>query len=223
MVASGPGAKRVRLDQCTIVDGVLELARTEPTSRVTFKRLGEHLGVDASAMYRHFRNKDELVRASLDRISGWAAEAGRASVGTWRERLEVVVTRTAELSLEHPAIGKEGAVTDPAGPGDASAVEFLLEMLVEAGLSGDALIRFYAAISGFMLAHSSAMANEAFQRGHAARDGSIPWISTFGPITLSDYPLVDAHRDALLAVDGMAVYRAGVSAILDSVERAVTA
>ena len=221
MVVSGAGAKRVRLDQRTIVDGVLEVARTEPTSRVTFKRLGEHLGVDASAMYRHFRNKDELVRASLDRMSGWAAEAGRASTGTWRERLEVAVTRTVELSLEYPSIGKEGAVTDPAGPGDASAVEFILEMLVEAGLSGDDLIRFYAAISGFMLAHASAMANEVFQRGPLARDGSIPWISTFGPVTLSDYPLIDAHRDALLAVDGMTVFREGVSAILDSVERAV--
>ncbi|WP_053385721.1 TetR/AcrR family transcriptional regulator [Leucobacter japonicus] len=213
------GSKRVRLDQRSIVDGVLDLARTEPGSRVTFKRLGEHLGVDASAMYRHFRNKDELVRASLDRLSGWAAEAGRAATGTWRERVEVMVTRTAELSLEHPAIGMEGAVTDPAGPGDASAVEFLLEMLTEAGLSGDELIRCYAAVSGFMLAHSSAMAHEAFNRHPGARDGSIPWISTFGPITLSDYPLVNAHRDALLAVDGMAVYRAGVAAILDSIER----
>lgn len=213
------GSKRVRLDQRTIVDGVLDLARTEPSSRVTFKRLGEHLGVDASAMYRHFRNKDELVRASLDRLSGWAAEAGRSATGTWRERLEIVVYRTAELSLEHPAIGMESAVTDPAGPGDASAVEFLLEMLTEAGLTGDELIRYYAAVSGFMLAHSSAMAHEAFNRHPDARDGSIPWISTFGPVVLSDYPLVNAHRDALLAVDGMAVYRAGVSAILDSIER----
>ncbi len=80
-MASGAGVRRVRLDQRTIIDGVLELARTEPTSRVTFKRLGEHLGVDASAMYRHFRNKDELVRASLDRLSGWAADAGRAASG----------------------------------------------------------------------------------------------------------------------------------------------
>lgn len=213
--------KRVRLDQRTIVEAVLELARTEANTRITIKRLGEHLGVDASAMYRHFRNKDEIVRATLDRLSGWASEAGRAATGTWRERLEVLVMRTAELSLEHPAIAKEGAVTDPAGPGDAAAVEFLLEMLVEAGLSGDALIRSYAAISGFMLAHSSAMAHEAYNRHPSERNGSIPWISTFGPITMSDFPLVNEHRDELLAVDGMAVYRAGVAAILDSIERAV--
>ena len=218
-MADGTSARRVRLDQSTIVDGVLELARTEPHARLTFKRLGEHLGVDASAMYRHFRNRDELVRASLDRLSGWAAETGRAASGSWRERIEAVVMRTAELGLEHPAIGKEGAVTDPAGPGDASAVEFLLEMLTEAGLRGEALIRCYAAISGFMLAHSSAMAHEVYHRQDEVRDGSIPWISTFGPIALEEYPLVHTHRDALLAVDGMTVYRAGISAILDSIER----
>ncbi|GAB2573583.1 TetR/AcrR family transcriptional regulator [Leucobacter ruminantium] len=220
--AEQAGAKRVRLDQRMIVDAMLRLARDEPHARITFKRLGEALGVDATAMYRHFRNKDELLKAALDRIMGWATEAGRESSGTWRERLEVHLMRTAELALEYPSIGAEGAVIDSVGPGDTSAIEFMLEMLAESGLRDEELLRAYAAISGFSLSQSSALANDVLRHPDAARDGSEPWISTFGSINLSGYPLVNRHRDALLAMDGLTVYRAGIAAILDAVELAAS-
>lgn len=210
--------KRVRLDQRMIVDAMLRLARDEPHTRITFKRLGDALGVDATAMYRHFRNKDELTRAALDRVIGWATDAGRASTGGWRERLETHLLRVAELALEYPSIGAEAAVVDPAGPGDTSAVEFMLEMLAEGGLRGAGLLQAYAAVSGFALSQSAALAHDVLRHPQAARDGSEPWISTFGTTNLAEYPLVNEHRDALLAMDGMAVYRAGVVAILDALE-----
>lgn len=214
--------KRARLDQRVIVDAVLELARSEPQARITFKRLGDALGVDATAMYRHFRNKDELTRAAMDRLAGTAAADARASAGDWRDRLETYTTRVAQLSLEHPAIGGEVAVLDPVGPGDVASDEFILEMLTEGGLRGEALILAYAAISGFTLAQSAALAQEALAQRHPARDGSVPWISTFGSVDLSTFPHVREHRDALLAIDGMTVYRAGIAAILDSIAHSVS-
>ncbi|QIK63620.1 TetR family transcriptional regulator [Leucobacter viscericola] len=217
MTAAAP--RRTRLDQRVIVDALLELARAEPGVRPTFKRLGEALGVDATAMYRHFRNKDELTRAALDRLAETAVAHALAAEGSWRERLEVYLARAAELSLEYPSVAIEGAVLDPAGPGDVSADELILGLLSEAGLEGAALIRAYAAVSGFAVSQNAALAHEVMRNGAAARDGSTPWISTFGAVDLAQYPLVREHRDALLAIDGLTVYRAGVAAILDSIER----
>ncbi len=216
-MAEAIGSKRGRLDRRMIVDAILELAREEPSGKVTFKRLGEALGVDATAMYRHFRNKEELTRAALDRLSEMAVVDAEAATGGWRERLEAHLMRIAELSLEYPSIAAEGAILDPVGPGDVAGDEFVLARLSEAGLTGPALIRVYAAVSGFSLAQSAAMAQEVVASRGAARDGSIPWISTFGSVDLAQYPLVNEHRAELLAIDGMAVYRAGIEAILDSV------
>lgn len=216
---AGTGARRVRLDREMIIDALLGLARSEPNAKITFKRLGDALGVDATAMYRHFRNKEELTRAALDRLRGRAAEDGRAATGGWRDRLEVHLVRTAELALEYPAIAQESAVTDSGGPGDLAADEFILDMLHEGGLRGDRLVRAYAAISGFILSQSAALAHEVILMKGAARDGSMPWISTFGAVSLADYPRIRDHREALLELDGTTVYRAGFSAILDSVER----
>ena len=213
--------RRPRLDQRVIVDALLELARTEPGTRPTFKRLGVALGVDATAMYRHFRNKDELTRAALDRLAATAVEHARAAEGSWRDRLESYLMRSAELSLEYPSVAIEGAVLDPAGPGDVSADELILSLLAEGGLDGPSLINAYAAVSGFAVSQSAALAHEVMRNGDAARDGSTPWISTFGAVDLTAYPLVREHREALLAIDGITVYRAGITAILDSVERAL--
>lgn len=216
--ARSSGARRVRLDPERIVDALLELARREPHERLTFKRIGEELGVDATAMYRHFRNREAMTQAALDRLSRMSVEAGQGIAGGWRARLEAHLLATAELYLTYPALGAEGAVIDPAGPGDASAVEFLLEALHEAGLEGGALVRAYAAVSGFALSLSAAMAHEVM-RGGEGQAGSEPWITSFGPAHLPDYPLLNANRDALFALDGMDVYRAGIAALLDSVER----
>lgn len=216
-----PSPRRARLDQRVIVDALLELARSEPGARPTFKRLGTALGVDATAMYRHFRNKDELTRAALDRLAATAVEHARAAEGSWRDRLEAYLMRSAELSLEYPSVAIDGAVLDPVGPGDVSADELILSLLSEGGLDGPALINAYAAISGFAISQSAALAHEVMRNGDAARDGSTPWISTFGAVDLTGYPLVREHRDALLTIDGITVYRAGITAIIDSVERSV--
>ena len=210
--------RRGRLDQSVIVDAVLALASDPNDPRITFKRLGEALSVDATAMYRHFRNKEELTRAALDRLAATAVADARASGGSWRERLETYLVRNAELALQHPSVAAEWALVDPGGPGDLASDEHILEALHECGLRGETLVRAYAAVSGFALAQSAALAQDALNEG-GARDGTIPWITGYGGADLSPYPLVREHREALLAIDGLAVYRAGVAAILDSVER----
>lgn len=222
-MSEAPSPRRARLDQRVIVDALLELARSEPGARPTFKRLGTALGVDATAMYRHFRNKDELTRAALDRLAATAVEHAKLAEGSWRDRLEAYLMRSAELSLEYPSVAIDGAVLDPAGPGDVSADELILSLLSEGGLAGPALITAYAAISGFAISQSAALAHEVMRNGDAARDGSTPWISTFGSVDLTAFPLVREYRDALLAIDGFTVYRAGIAAILDSTERSVAA
>lgn len=215
--ATQPG-RRGKLDRRVIVNAVLQLAKDEPHTRITFKRLGSALGVDATAMYRHFRNKDELISAALDRLVGLAAEVGRNSEGTWRQRLEAQLMRTAELALEYPSVAAEAQVLDPGGQGDADSIEFLLEMLTESGLADEALLQAYAAIEGFAVAQSSALANDVLKQAGAARDGSIPWNQPLEAMNLQHHPITREHRDALVALDGMTVYRAGIAALLDAVE-----
>lgn len=210
--------RRSRLDRAAILDAVMRLARNEPQTRLTMKRLGRELGVDGSAIYRHFRDREELIQAATDRLIGIGAEEAHASQGSWRKRLESHLMRVATLCLTYPPIGVEVVMVDPVGPGGTSALEFLLEMLSEAGLHDDDLIEAYAALSGFAISQSAAMASDVMTQEPNNRGEASPWIAAFTSVKLTEFPLVRKHLDALLAIDGMDVYRAGVARLLDAVE-----
>lgn len=219
MAESVRSGARGRLDRETIVLAVMELARSEPRTSITYKRLGAALAVDPSAMYRHFRNKQELTLAALDRIAEMAVTFARSSDGDWIARMEAYFARLAELAIEYPSLVAESALLDPVGPGDVSADELLLELLDEGGLHGEKLMRAYAAASGFAVLQSAALAREEMLKDPGLARGRVPWIRTFGGVDLRRYPNVDAHRDALLDIDAMAVYRAGAVAVIEAVQR----
>src|SRR5688572_1534829 len=61
--AAGEGA----LTPEAIVERALEFIEREGTGALTVRRLGAELGVDPTAFYRHFRDKDDLVLACMDR------------------------------------------------------------------------------------------------------------------------------------------------------------
>ena len=63
-----PGASRPRLDPELIVATGLELAATGVTA-ISVRDLGARLGADPTAIYRHFRSKDDLMRALLDEVT----------------------------------------------------------------------------------------------------------------------------------------------------------
>jgi AcrR family transcriptional regulator len=61
---------RTRLDRERILDAAEAIADTEGVGKVTMRRIGAELGADPTAIYRHFRNKDELLIELADRLFG---------------------------------------------------------------------------------------------------------------------------------------------------------
>jgi len=61
---------RTRLDRARILDAAETIADSEGVGRVTMRRIGAELGVDPTAIYRHFRNKEELLIELADRLFG---------------------------------------------------------------------------------------------------------------------------------------------------------
>jgi TetR/AcrR family tetracycline transcriptional repressor len=216
--------RRGRIDREIILDALLRLSQEGPRSRLTFQRLGDDLGVDATAMYRHFRNKDELMRAALDRLIERTVEASAAeTVGKpWRERLELLSQSLAEAALVHPTIGQDAATLTTEGPGEAAEMEFVLAACHEAGFRGAALVRAYAAFDSTMLAQIAGMAREAALDPDIAPGSPAPWVERLNVSQPTHYPLLVAHQEELLALDGMSVYHASIESVLDSIERAST-
>lgn len=211
--------RRVRLDADAIIDAVLELARNEPQSRFTFKSLGIALGTDPTAMYRHFRNREAILRAALDRLFSMAlAEAtSEEAPVAWRPRLERYLHAVVDVFIKYPSIGCDAFATDTFGPGELHTIEFVLSCLSDAGLTGDRLVHYYGALESFTLGHGSGIAQEVLAKPHS--DGHEPWLQALSLADVNGFPLIQENRQRLLALDGLNIFSAGLSAILDSAQR----
>ncbi len=66
--ATAPKGRVSALDRETIVAAACALADREGAAAITMRRLGGELGVDPTAVYRHFRSKQELLDAVAEHV-----------------------------------------------------------------------------------------------------------------------------------------------------------
>src|SRR5262249_44611399 len=68
---------------------------------VSLRRLGGELGVDPTAVYRHFRDKDEILAAAADRLLAEVTDGLELS-GGWRDQLRDLLLALRRVYLVHP-------------------------------------------------------------------------------------------------------------------------
>ena len=209
---------RPQLDRDVIVEAGLKLAALGTGDGISFRKLGEELGADPTAIYRHFRSKEELMHALLDRLLARVAEGTSTKVG-WRRSLRDNAAATLDILVAHPAVGIEAGTRSTGGPAERDMVELILSALTEAGLSGADVVRFYSVYAGYCLAFASASA-----AGRLIEDESFDndefWVPDLGRIDSERHPNVAIHAKKLMELRDREVFLAGADVILDAIEAA---
>lgn len=213
MATASPARPRPSLDREVILDTAVGLA--SGGDALTVRALGAALGADPTAIYRHFRGKDELVRAVWDRLL-LQSMSSTAPEAPWREQLRGLASECLRLCTEHPTIGRHAHAMTTGGPGELAAVEFALEQFQRAGLDPHAAVRFYAVYSNYLLAMAGSVA--AAVAADPAGEADQVWIGDVGPVDPRRYPAVAAARDELAALRDSEVFMTGVDVILDAAE-----
>jgi AcrR family transcriptional regulator len=213
-----PGAQRVRpqLDPSSILDAAARLAAESPDS-LTVRRLGRELGADPTAIYRHFRDKDELVRGVIDRLIA-ACVARVDPHADWRTRLTQLADTTLEAATAHPTVGAVMGTQTTGGAGETSAVELIIRAMTDAGLGEDDSVRYYAVYSSYVLAFSSSAASNRLMVPSGDDDDDPRWLGGSAGLLSGRYPALRAVRPQLESLRDGDVFDFGVQVILDAIE-----
>ncbi|MGW7256589.1 TetR/AcrR family transcriptional regulator [Streptomyces sp. NPDC054834] len=115
-----------------IVAAAVELLRAEGLRKVTMRRLAQELDTGPASLYVYVRNTDELHAAVLDELLGTVGPAPRE--GSWRDRLEQVLTAYTMMLFEHPSLARAALTARPSGPNYLNLIETLLALLDEGGV-----------------------------------------------------------------------------------------
>jgi AcrR family transcriptional regulator len=213
-------ARKTRLDRETIVAAALELASAPGATSVSFRELGSHLGVDPTAVYRHFRNKDELMGALFEHVTDIGLRAVDAPPERWQDRLRQLALHTREALSRYPAVGVEAMQLTTNGNSEHRAMEMILDAFSRAGLSGDDLVQHYAL---FAMHSLSGSANAARARAQRHDDSDTLWLDAPLLVDPREFPLVAANGARLSEVRDEALYLAGVDLVIASAERTAAA
>ncbi|MEH1127918.1 TetR/AcrR family transcriptional regulator C-terminal domain-containing protein [Micromonospora sp. CPCC 206061] len=128
----GSRLARGSLSRETILDSALAVVSHDGVGRLTMRSLAERLGAHPTSMYRHFRNKDELLTGLADRLLGHLHVTVDSGHG-WRAILLSLGEQLRQTLSRHP-----GAVSllaaSPYSPSALRLMETTLAALTRAGL-----------------------------------------------------------------------------------------
>ncbi|AOP47731.1 TetR/AcrR family transcriptional regulator [Streptomyces lydicus] len=116
-----------------ILDTATELLRAGDAESFSVRKLATALGTDSSSLYRHFRNKTELLRAVADRIL-LAAMDGYRPEGDWKQRITALALRLREAFGGQPQLSAIWGRYGSGGTGSRLVMEEVLQALQTAGL-----------------------------------------------------------------------------------------
>ncbi len=168
---------------------------------LSLRRLASDLDVHASALYWHFRNKQELLDEMARAVAAPIPAGQPPATGTlaWDVRLRLTARAWRRAMLSH----RDGALllTAARPPGDQVAVlERILDALVAAGFPPADAMRGFFTVTNYVL--GAVLEEQRGPREDAEERGA-----------LQPGPALSAARDAVLDRDAM--FEHGLTLILD--------
>jgi TetR/AcrR family transcriptional regulator, tetracycline repressor protein len=194
-------APRNSLSDERILTEALALVDEAGLEGLTTRALGNRLGVDSTAVYRHFRSKDDLLTALADHIVGSAGQPAASGDGSLRGQLRSACLCLRRALLAHPAMTAIVVRRPPRGANTWAVTERALGLLRRAGLSDQGAARAYQALLFYTLSYAMLEAPYAARGAeHAAAELAASRL-TYASLPASRYPntaAVAPHLDGPL-------------------------
>lgn len=137
---------RPRLTRGRVVANALGLVDREGLDALTMRALGRECDCDPMGLYRHVRDKEELIEALVESVWMEIELPEERLPGTWQEQFLEAFRIFRNTLLGHPNVLPVMFTTGSLTPSALSRTEFALEILISAGLSPhDAMSGLHAA------------------------------------------------------------------------------
>ena len=142
----------MRYHRDDVVDRALAVLDTYGLADLTMRRLGGELGVQPSALYHHFPNKQQLLAAVADEILARGRRAPRPAA--WDERVAAVCTELRDAMLAYRDGAELVATVRSFGLGAATPYDELAAALADGGLDADLVPTAARTLLHFVFGHA---------------------------------------------------------------------
>lgn len=207
-------AKRAPLDRERILRAAIALADAGGLGRLSMRRLGQRLGVEAMSLYKHVANKEEVLEGIVDLIVGdiYVPE----SAGSWKGSMRARALSMRELFLRHPwAVGLLEA-RRTLGPIALRYCDAVLGVLRRGGFSTAAAVHAFSLIDSY--AYGFSIQEKSLPSGPA--ESAAVTEQFLRQLPVSEYPhLAETAAHVLRSgFDAAREFEVGLDLLLEAVE-----
>jgi AcrR family transcriptional regulator len=208
--------RRTPLTRDRVLVAAVDLADRGGIEVLSMRKLGQELGVDAMALYRHVRSKDDLLDGIVEMLVG---QIDPPQVGeAWKSVLREQVMAARQVMLRYPWARRVLEERGTGGPASIGRVESVLATLLEAGFSMDVAHHALHVLGSRIFGFSQDLFEET------GPDPS-PEAAAAAARALAGYPHVAelarsvSHEGVLGRCDDDVEFAFGLDLILDGLER----
>ena len=210
--------KRAPLNRDRVLGAAMKLADEGGTGALTMQAIGRRLGVEAMSLYRHVRNKDDILDGMVDLV--FAEVELPADRSSWRTVLRARSISTRAALRRHPwAITLMESRMAP-GPANLRSHEDALTVLLDSGCSATTATHAYNLVDSYVLGFALQEVNLPFSNAEElAAVGEL----LIAQVPADEYPNFVRVSAELLAsgFDYADEFEFGLDLILDGIERAL--
>jgi AcrR family transcriptional regulator len=148
------------MSRAQIIDAATKVVKAGGYQEMTIRSLAAELGVAPMSLYRHVRDKDDLLDEVVDRLlaRSWKPRAKRADWQAWvaeaaQKLCTFLVTQPAALHvyLSHPVVS----------PAAIARMQAMMDVLRQSGADEQAARRAYGAIHTYTIGFAALAASRA--------------------------------------------------------------
>jgi AcrR family transcriptional regulator len=209
---------RAPLSRDRVLRAALELADEGGAGALTMQGIGRRLGVEAMSLYRHVRNKDDILDGMVDLV--FAEVELPADRSSWRTVLRARSISTRAALRRHPwAITLMESRMAP-GPANLRSHEDTLAALLDSGCSAAMATHAYNLVDSYVLGFALQEVNLPFAD---AEELAIMGDELLAQVPADAYPNMARVANELLAsgFDYGDEFEFGLDLVLDGIERAL--
>ncbi|NYD77972.1 TetR/AcrR family transcriptional regulator C-terminal domain-containing protein [Arthrobacter cupressi] len=212
----GKDAGTGRLNRRIVVRAALELVDADGLEALSMRRLGQALGRDPMALYRHAAGRKELlagvVELVLEELEVFPDDTD------WQAQLRRMAHELRRVCLLHPNVVPvlvTGPLSTPLGlrpAGTLKPLEQILGTLIAAGFTPVSALHVYRAFYGFLYGH---ILNELQELVADPDENEALLRLGLQRLPLRDFPHLRRMAPELLEYDGERELDQGISILLD--------
>ncbi|MFE7041516.1 TetR/AcrR family transcriptional regulator [Streptomyces atratus] len=201
------------LSEQLIVETALRLIGEHGAAALTVRRLGAALGCDPSALYRYFRDTDELLLAVADELIGRTLRTWQPT-GDWRADLRTLGLRMHADYLAHPQAATLTCARVTGRAHEIRSVEAILGVLRGAGFPDAEAVRIYHVFVDQTLSFAALDASTLVLSEQARAQEVQTWPQTYARLPADTHPNIAATAGVLVAEMDRSGYPAALEMVL---------